>query len=376
MMQNKLIITVNPGATTTRCAIYETDNGSVAGTAEQVIEHGDGELARFEAISNQLEYRYRLVFEFVRRHINDDNRSALVACAGRGGMLTPVPPGVIKVNDDLVRFSLETPVYEHASNLGAPLAHRLAGVYGVDAFIADPVGVDEFTDIARISGSPEFHRFSFVHALNIRSTARRAANLLGKPVEELRLVVAHLGAGFSIAAVDRGRLIDNSNRMECSPFTPERSGGLPPITLIEACYSGKWTKAELLQKLYGQGGVFAYLGTRDMREVEQRIEQGDDNAALIYAAMLYQIAKAVGAMAATMDFTIDGIVLTGGLANSKKLTDRLTPRMENLAPVFVFAGSNENQALAEAVVTALGPGGNCMDWPIPAHTNSRYPAGQ
>ena len=372
-MQNKLIITVNPGATTTRCAIYETTNRSVAATAEEVIEHSDRELARFETISNQLEYRYRLVFEFVRQHI-DDNRSAPVACAGRGGMLTPVPPGVIKVNDDLVRFSLETPVYEHASNLGAPLAHRLAGVYGVDAFIADPVGVDEFTDIARISGSPEFHRFSFVHALNIRSTARRVADLLGKPVAELRLVVAHLGAGFSIAAVDRGRLIDNSNRMECSPFTPERSGGLPPITLIEACYSGKWTKAELLQKLYGQGGVFAYLGTRDMREVEHRIETGDDNAALIYDAMLYQVAKAVGAMASTMDFNIDGIVLTGGLANSKKLTDRLTSKMENLAPVFVFAGSNENQALAEAVVTALEPGGKIMDWPIPVHATSRYPA--
>ena len=373
-MQNKLIITVNPGATTTRCAIYETSNGSVAGIAEEVIEHGDGELARFDAISKQLEYRYRLVFEFVRQHVNDDNRAALVACAGRGGMLTPVPPGVIKVNDDLVRFSLETPVYEHASNLGAPLAHRLAGVYGVDAFIADPVGVDEFTDMARISGSPEFHRFSFVHALNIRSTARRLAQQLKKTVADLRLVTAHLGAGFSIAAVDRGRLIDNSNRMECSPFTPERTGGLPPITLIEACYSGKWTKAELLQKLYGQGGVFAYLGTRDMREVERRIEEGDDNAALVYDAMLYQIAKAVGAMAATMDFTIDGIVLTGGLANSNRLTDRLTSKLENLAPVFVFAGSNENQALAEAVVTALAPGGKFMDWPVPAHTDSRYPA--
>jgi len=256
----------------------------------------------------------------------------------------------------------------------------------LDAFLRTPeqvrdalrahadVGVDEFTDIARISGSPEFHRFSFVHALNIRSTARRVADLLGKPVAELRLVVAHLGAGFSIAAVDRGRLIDNSNRMECSPFTPERSGGLPPITLIEACYSGKWTKAELLQKLYGQGGVFAYLGTRDMREVEHRIETGDDNAALIYDAMLYQVAKAAGAMASTMDFNIDGIVLTGGLANSKKLTDRLTSKMENLAPVFVFAGSNENQALAEAVVTALEPGGKIMDWPIPAHATSRYPA--
>lgn len=370
-MQPRLIITVNPGATTTRCAFYQTSNDLVSCIAEEVIEHSDSELGRFEAISDQLEYRYQLVLDFVRRHINGENIPGLVACAGRGGMLTPVPPGVIRVNDDLVRFSLETPVYEHASNLGAPLAQRLAGVYGVEAFIADPVGVDEFTDVARISGNPEFHRFSFVHALNIRSTVRQVTGLLEKTVEELRLVVAHLGAGFSIAAVDRGRLIDNSNRMECSPFTPERTGGLPPVPLIETCYSGKWTKAELLKKLYGQGGVFAYLGTRDMREVEQRIEKGDDDAALIYDAMLYQVCKAVGAMASTMDFKIDGIVLTGGLANSKKLTGRLTSKMENLAPVFVFAGSNENQALAEAVIAALDAGGQYMDWPIPEQVTAR-----
>ena len=370
-MQSRLIITVNPGATTTRCAIYETNHEFVSSIAEKVIEHSDRDLARFEAISDQFEYRYLLVLDFVRQHINDDNRSSLIACAGRGGMLTPVPPGVIRINDELVRFSLETPVYEHASNLGAPLAYRLAGEFGVEAFIADPVSVDELPDVARVSGSPEFQRFSFVHALNIRSTARRLAQRMKKTMEELRLVIAHLGAGFSIAAMDRGRIIDNSNRMGCSPFTPERTGGLPPITLIETCFSGKWTKSELLQKLYGQGGVFAYLGTRDMREVEQRIENGDENASLVYDAMLYQIGKAIGAMASTMDFNIDGIVLTGGLANSKKLTSRLMSKMENLAAVFVFAGSNENQALAEAVVTALDARGQYMDWPVPMHATSR-----
>ena len=371
-MQSGLIITVNPGATTTRCAIYETKNGCASCIAEEVIEHSDSTIARFEAISAQFEYRYRLVLDFVRRHINDDKMSSLVACAGRGGMLTPVPPGVIRVNDELVRFSLETPVYEHASNLGAPLAYRLAAEYGVEAFIADPVSVDELPDVARVSGSPEFQRFSFVHALNIRSTARRVAQRLEMVVEELRLVVAHLGAGFSIAAVDRGRIIDNSNRMECSPFTPERTGGLPPITLIDACYSGKWTKSELMQKLYGRGGVFAYLGTRDIREVEERIDADDQEAALIYDAMLYQIGKAVGAMASTMEFNIDGIVLTGGLANSKKLTERLTLKMERLAPVYIFPGSNENEALAEATISALRADGNYMDWPVPADVVARF----
>ena len=371
-MQSKLVITVNPGATTTRCAIYETGNDAVSCTAEKVIEHRDSELARFGAISDQFEYRYRLVHDFVQRHLNDDNRSGLVACAGRGGMLTPVPPGAIRINEDLVRFSLETPVYEHASNLGAPLAYRLAGEYGVEAFIADPVSVDELPDIARVSGSPEFQRFSFVHALNIRSTVRRLAQCLEMAVEELRLVVAHLGAGFSIAAVDRGRIIDNSNRMECSPFTPERTGGLPPLTLIDACYSGKWTKSELLRKLYGQGGVFAYLGTRDIREVEERMASGDKEAALIYDALLYQVGKAVGAMASTMGFNIDGIVLTGGLANSKKLTGRLTSKTEHLAPVYTFPGSNENEALAEATIAALSADGNYMDWPVTADSAARF----
>jgi butyrate kinase len=369
-MQPNLIITVNPGTTTTRCAIYESLSDSVLCVAEEIIEHDDNDIGRFATISDQFDYRYQMFHDFAKRHIDRGDESRIIACAGRGGMLTPVPPGVIKINDKLVRFSLDTPVYNHASNLGAPLAHRLAVEFGVDAFIADPVSVDELPEVARLSGSPEFRRFSFVHALNIRSTVSLVAQELEMAVAELRLVVAHLGAGFSIAAVDRGRIIDNSNRMECSPFTPERTGGLPPISLIDACYSGKWEKAELLQKLYGQGGVYAYLGTRDMREVEKRIESGDQEASLVYDAMLYQINKAIGAMASTMEFNVDGIVLTGGLANSKKLTNRLNSKLERLAPVFIFAGSNENEALAKATLTALEEEGDYMDWPISIDTPS------
>ncbi len=361
-INNGIILSVNPGTTTTRCAMHESKDGLITFVCEESIEHPDSEIGKFNDISEQLDYRFKLVQEFVDKNPQHSNR--IVACVGRGGMLTPVPSGVIKVNPEFVQFSLHTPVYKHASNLGGPLAHKLSKLFEVDAYVADPVSVDEFSTIARISGSTEFKRFSFVHALNTRACVRKLAHELDKSFDELSVVVAHLGAGFSISAVHKGRIIDNSNRMECSPFTPERVGGLPPLPLIEACFSGKYTKEELMRKLYGQGGVYGYLGTRDVRAVESMIEEGNEKASLVYEAMLYQIGKAIGAMASTMDFNIDGIILTGGMANSNRLVDYMKQKLHRIAPLLIYAGSNENEALAESVSQVLACEKEYMTWPV------------
>jgi butyrate kinase len=361
-IDNGVIMTVNPGTTTTRCAMYEIQGNSVISVCEESIEHPDSEIEKFDDIAEQLDYRFKLIQEFINENSQYSDR--IIACAGRGGMLTPVPAGVIKINSELVKFSLETPVYKHASNLGAPLAYQLANIFEVEAFIADPVSVDEFIPVARISGSTEFSRFSFVHALNTRACVRKLSHELSKDFNELSVVVAHLGAGFSISAVHKGRIIDNSNRMECSPFTPERVGGLPPIPLIEACFSGKYTKPELMRKLYGQGGVYGYLGTRDIRVVESWIDQGNTKAGLIFEAMLYQIGKAIGAMASTMDFNIDGIILTGGMANSNRIVANLKQKLQRISPLYIYPGSNENEALAESVVQVLRCEKEYMTWPV------------
>ncbi len=365
-MSADLVIAINPGTTTTRCAAYLRPADKVSELLATTFEHDDAALARFAGIAEQFEYRLERVRAFARELLAGRPDIRLVACAGRGGMLTPVPAGVIQVNEALVRFSLETPVYQHASNLGAPLAFALAEGSGCPAYIADPVSVDELVPEARLSGAPDFPRFSFVHALNIRATARKVAATLGQSLDTINLVVAHLGAGFSIAAMRRGRIIDNSNRMECSPFTPERCGGLPPIPLIEACYSGRFTREDLLRRLYGQGGVYAYLGTRDIRRVEAMIGAGDARAELVYEAMVFQIRKAIGAMCGALDFDVDAIALTGGMVNSERLQAALEPACARIAPVHRHPGSNETEALAEAAFAVLRDERECLTWPVAA----------
>jgi butyrate kinase len=357
-----IIFTVNPGATSTKCALYKVLDKGIKEITSETINHPDEIITQFETVASQIYYRERLVHQFISSNL--PLKGKIIACAGRGGMLTPVPSGVIKVNEELVDFSLNRPVYQHASNLGAPLAYRVAQTYKVDAFIVDPVSVDEFTTIARISGSPDFPRFSFVHALNIRAAVRKLSERLGKKFKEMRCVIAHLGAGFSIAAFDRGKIVDNDNRMESAPFTPERAGGIPPIPLINACFLGKYSKKELMKKLYGEGGVYAYLGTKDMREIEQRVKNGDEFTTLIYDAMIYQICKEIGAMASVINFDIDGIIITGGLAKDRILIERITEKVHKIGNIYIYPGSNENEALAQSVLRALQGVEKFMIWPV------------
>ncbi len=357
-----IIFTVNPGATSTKCALYQVIDKGIKEVVSETIDHPDRIITQFETVAFQLDYRERLVRQFINDFL--PKNAIIVACAGRGGMLTPVPSGVIKVNKELVNFSLNRPVYQHASNLGAPLAYRVAQTYKVDAFIVDPVSVDELTPIARISGSPDFPRFSFVHALNIRATVRKLSERLGKKFEEMRCVVVHLGAGFSIAAFNRGKMVDNDNRMESASFTPERAGGVPPIPLVNACFSGKYTKKELIRKLYGEGGVYAYLGTKNMKEIEIKAKEGNESVRLIYGAMIYQICKEIGAMASVLSFKMDGIIVTGGLAKDENLVNEIKKKVHKIGNIYIYPGSNENEALAQSVLRVLQGAEKFMTWPV------------
>ena len=355
------ILTINPGTTTTRIGLFGADGGVVRSTEERTIEHDETVMAGFAGIADQLDFRAEEISRFLAGLPGD---TRLAAVAGRGGMLSPVPAGTIAVNEALVDFALNTPVYQHASNLGAPLAHRIASAYGCPAFVVDPVSVDELPPVARVSGYPDLPRFSFVHALNVRACGRRLAEKLGKPFTELDAVVAHMGAGISIAALKRGRIVESSNRMEISPFSPERAGGLPPLPLIDLCYSGRYDKAELKKRLYGRGGVNAYLGTKDIRRVEAMIDADDAKAKLVWEAMVYQIGKAIGVMAAVLSFRLDGVILTGGMAQSKRIVSALTRTCEALAPVHVYPGSHESEALAAGAARALAGVETAQTWPV------------
>lgn len=360
-MPRNCLLVINTGSTTTKCSIYAVSGDEPVLHTEKTIEHPDDLFRRYSGISGQVDYREELVREYFQNNLPDDAK--VIAVGALGGMLPPVPSGIIALNRELADYSLNTPVYHHASNLGAPIAYRIGNLMNADSFVADPVGVDEMTPVSRISGVPELPRFSYVHALNIRATIRKLSKELSLDFGEIRCVACHLGGGFSIAPFAGGRIIDSDNRMEGAPFTPERAGGVPPIPLFEACFSGKYTRDELHRKLYGGGGLYGYLGTKDVREVQRRIQEGDGFAGFILDAMIYQICKEIGSMASVLDFRLHGIVVTGGVANSTYLTDRIKSRCSALSRVYVYPGGNENEAIASSLLSVIQGEEEALRWP-------------
>jgi butyrate kinase len=241
---------------------------------------------------------------------------------------------------------------EHASNLGAVLALRFAHAAGVNAYIVDPVTVDEWQSCARISGSPLVPRSAIGHVLNTKAVARRYAREQGRAYADLRLIVIHLGSGITVSAHRDGTMIDN-NTPEEGPFGPDRTGSLPVRELIKVSYSGAFSYKQLDRKVFGEGGLFAYLGTRDLKEVERRIDSGDAQAAIVYDAMIYQIAKEAGAMAAVLQGRVDAVLFTGGMAHSHRLVAGLRAYLEWIGPIVVYPGEDELRALAEGVFRVL-----------------------
>ncbi len=334
------VLSINPGASSTKVAIYEDENPEVV----EVIRHPASEISAFKKTLDQLEYRKKIVLDFLAR--NKTKLEHLSAVVGRGGAFKRLAGGTYQVNQRMLSDIKEGKIQaDHVSNLGALIAYELTKGTGVPAFIVDPVSVDEFPEIARISGLPELERKSLSHALNIRMVGHKAARALGKRYEELKLIIVHLGSGISVTAHERGKMIDVNNANDGGPFSPQRTGSLPVTGLAKLCFSGKYNYPEMYEMLTKRGGLLAYLGTDDVREVEGRIKDGDPKAELIYKAMAYQIAKEIGAMATVLSGKVDSIVLTGGIAHSEKLLGLIEERVKFIAQVLVFPGEDEMEAL-------------------------------
>lgn len=334
------VLVINPGSTSTKIAVWSLE-GPVL---QKTVPHAAEELARYPNVADQFHLRLEAVQEAVQEWLDPERLAAVV---GRGGPLRPLEGGTYLINKQMLDDLRSGTYSNHASNLGAILAHHLARQMKIPCFVVDPVTVDEFTPLARISGLPEIQRKCRSHALNIKAVAREAAAVLGRPLEQTWFVVAHLGGGLSICALQGGKITDvNDGLLGMGPFSPERAGALPIGALVELCFSGKYTKEELLRKLSTGAGLRAYLGTSDGIEIEQRITAGDEEAKLYYDAMLYQIAKEIGAMAAVLKGKLDGIILTGGMANSTYLVEAIKSYISFLGRVFLFAGEKEMEALA------------------------------
>jgi butyrate kinase len=343
------LLTINPGSTSTKIAIFE----GVKPVFAQVLRHSNQDLAKYKKVADQYLFRRQTVLAALEEASLPV--AQLSAVVGRGGLLKPIPGGTYLVNQQMLEDLRAGQNGEHASNLGGLLAYDIAQLAGLPAYIVDPVVVDELQPEARLTGLPQISRKSIFHALNQKAIARRAAAELGKPYEQLNLIVAHLGGGISVGAHRQGRVVDVNNALGGEgPFSPERSGGLPAGDLARLCFSGRFTEAEIRKMLVGRGGLVAYLGTNDGREVVKAIKAGDQQAELVYQAMAYQVAKEIGACAAVLAGQVDAILITGGLAYDQDyLVSWIKQRVAFIGQVLVYPGEDELLALAEGALRVL-----------------------
>ena len=344
-MSHKILV-LNPGSTSTKAAVYEDEHPLML----KSIGHTNQDLSPYPALNDQLDYRVALVRSWLAQDGFD--LTQLSAVVGRGGIIPNIVAGGYVVDDNLTDCLLHHTVFDHASNLGGLMAREFAEPLRIPAYIYDAVTSDELPPEARVTGFKEVTRTSFCHVLNARATSHKYAQAMGRKYEDMNLVVAHLGGGISISAHSHGRIIDSVSD-DAGPFSPDRAGSLNMLYVVDLCYSGKYTKAQMLKKLRGEGGMSALLGTHDCREVERRIEDGDEWAALVYQAQALQIAKGVGIMLGCFHELIDAVILTGGLANSKKLTSMVIDYLHNLCRVVVIPGENEMEALALGALRIL-----------------------
>lgn len=341
-MKEIRVLAINPGSTSTKIAVFQGTDPIFL----KNIKHSADDLLPFHKITEQFQFRKEIILEELKKA--DISTESVNIVMGRGGLLRPVASGVYEVNDRMIADLVNSPLGEHASNLGGLIAHDLvSAIPGVKAYIADPIVVDEMDEIARIAGHPLFERISIFHALNQKAIARDYAKVIRKKYEDLNLIVVHLGGGITVGCHQKGRVIDVNQGLDGEgPFTPERSGTLPTSQLVRLCFSGKYTEKEVMKMVKGEGGLVAYLGTNDAIEVVKMMESGNERARLIYHAMAYQVAKWVGEMYTVLKCDADAILITGGIAYDKYFVNLIQERVFKLAPVHVYPGEDEMRALA------------------------------
>lgn len=334
------ILTINPGSTSTKVAVFQKQKR----IAKATIKHDDTTMLQFERLVDQQSYRQNLIEEFLIEY--DIDIRSIDGFIGRGGLLRPLKSGLYRVNEKMMQELKDNIHGEHASNLGGIIAHGLAKTVGKDAYIADPVVVDEMEETAKFSGLNGVTRRSLFHALNQKAVARKYAEEVNIPYEDMQLIVAHLGGGVSVGYHKLGRVVDVNNALDGDgPMSPERPGSLPVSGVIELCYGGQ-TKAEVLKFVRKYGGMFSYLNTKDAEEVSDMLASGRVEARKVVDAMVYQIAKEIGALHALTKGQLDAIILTGGLAYNQDIIMPLIEMIDHLGDITIYPGENELEALA------------------------------
>lgn len=338
---------INPGSTSTKIGVFEDENLLF----EETLRHSTEEIAKYATIVDQKDFRKNIILNLLKE--KDFDSKSLNMVVGRGGMLKPIPGGTYPVSEELLEDLKIGKQGQHASNLGGILAKEIGDELGIPSYIVDPVVVDELCEVARLSGVPELPRISVFHALNQKAVAKRYAKENQKKYEDLNLIVVHMGGGVSVGAHEKGRVVDVFNALDGDgAFSPERAGGVPVGGLIKMCFSGQFTEKEVYKKFVGNGGLNAYLGTNDMRDV-MKMAEDDDNARLVRDAFIYQVSKDIGSMACVLKGKVDQIIVTGGIAYNKYITDQLEAYAGFIAPFTVYPGEDELLALVQGGLRVL-----------------------
>lgn len=349
MIRNKTpaILAINPGSTSTKLALFR----GLKLVFEKTVEHTRRELAKYPRVTDQAGFRGDLVLAELRSHGVAPERVDLFV--GRGGLLRPLAGGVYAVNTAMLGDLRKCRYGEHASNLGAIVADKLAAGRRAPCLIANPVVVDELDPVARLTGLPAIERRTIFHALNQKAVAERVAEKLGRPYARCRMIVAHVGGGISIGVHRQGRVVDVTNALDGEgPFSPERTGALPLLDFYKYATSRNLSVAAVARLIAREGGLLAHLGTNDCRAIVDRIRTGDRQARLVLEAFVFQLAKAIGAAAAVLDGKVDAIILTGNVMKSRWIRARLSRKIKFIAPIHVVTGNSEMEALAKAGLDA------------------------
>ncbi|SDK42181.1 butyrate kinase [Maridesulfovibrio ferrireducens] len=347
------ILVINPGSTSTKVAIF-CDN-EVCFDAE--VRHPREIIDKYSTVMDQKSFRTEQVLSLIDESLKEGQPDIVV---GRGGLLRAIPGGPYLINDEMIA-DLESAKYgAHPCNLGAMIARDLAAKWGVPAMIMDPVVTDEMDPVAKITGFPEITRRSVFHALSQRGVARTVAAKLGIEYEKGKFIVAHLGGGVSIGAHRNGRVVDVVNALDGEgPFSPERSGSLPVLPVLELLASGKFSYDELRKKVTSGSGLLGLLGTNDLREVEARIVAGDEEAKLVFEALAYNLSKYISSFVPVLmkedsaKKPVTAIILTGGGAKSLRLVNAVEDMVGSIANVHVITGLEEMEVMGRGGLAVL-----------------------
>jgi len=347
-MKNRVLV-INPGSTSTKLAIYDDEKLLF----EESLRHKNEVLSQYKTVVDQYEFRKRAVIDAINE--NGVSLESLTGVVGRGGFLKPLKGGTYKLEEKLFTALKEGAILKnHASNLAGMIAYELSGQLSIPGFIVDPPCVDEMSDVAKVTGIESVKRSSLFHALNQKAVAIITADKIGKKYEDCNFVIAHIGGGISVGAHEKGLVVDVNNALDGDgPFSPERAGAIPNCDLIDMCFSGDYSKSEVKKQLVGRGGLVSHLDMSDMRDVEALVLKGDEKASLVYEAMAYQISKDIGAAATVLSGNIDRIIITGGIAYSKKFVSTIEKRIGFLGEIVVIPGEDELNALAQGGLRVL-----------------------